>query len=74
MIEGETFRDKVGRDIAYIQRNCPLFVENLRLIRAAELEKIIGASNMDDVKYTQGAVHTLDILINLMYMPDKPGA
>ena len=64
----------MGREIAYIQRNCPMFVENLRMIRAAELEKILRADNADDLKYTQGAVHTLDILINLMYIPDKPGA
>ena len=51
-----------------------MFVENLRMIRAAELEKVLRADNADDLKYTQGAVHTLDILINLMYIPDKPGA
>ena len=74
MINKETFRDHLGREIAYIHRNCPAYVENLKLIRSAEMEKLLRANDAQDIKFTQGVVHTLDILIGLMYIPDEPEA
>ena len=49
-------------------------MENLKLIRSAEMEKLLRANDAQDIKFTQGVVHTLDILIGLMYIPDEPEA
>ena len=66
----KVFREQLGQEIVYIQRNCPSYMQNLKTIRSAEMEKLLGANSVEDLKFTQGTVHALDILIRLLYMPD----